>query len=343
MAASYAARGPHGVGVTTLDLVDASRGTAANRDAPASPDRRFTVEAWYPAAPSAEPETRDAPIDGGGGRYPLLIFAHGYSSFRRQSATYAQHLASHGYVVAAPDFPQSRIDTPGGPRLSAVLDQPADVSFIIDQMLARDADPAWALAGGIDAGRVGVTGHSLGGMTTMLVAFGERRDARVKAALPISPPGCLLPATLGAGSVVPAMIVGGSAERIVDPKSIARAYDEAGTPRYFVEIIGADHTRFTDFDITDAELGSFVEDAALGDAENDAETIARADGADINTCRETTQIADALISGDRQRELLRTSATPFFDAYLRDDADALRFLREALPSLAGLRVREDLE
>lgn len=339
MAEAYAARGPHPVGVATVEFVDTTRGTQANRDAPARPERRLTVEVWYPAAApaSGEAEVRDAPLEGG--PYPLVLFAHGFSSFRRQSATFAQHLASHGYVVASPDFPESNIAAPGGPRIRALLDQPRDITFVLDELIARNAEPGWPLAGGIDAARIGVTGHSLGGMTAMLAGFGPERDPRVRAVVPISPSGCVLPPESVAGASAPAMVIGGSRELIVDPASIHDAYERAGVPRYYVEIAGADHTRFSDFDITDEQIGDFVSDASDGNLLDDAMALTDAYDADIGGCDESAvRLDDALIPGDRQRELLRTVATPFLDAYLREDASALRFLREALPSLAGVRV-----
>lgn len=338
-AEEYAARGPYGAGVMTIDLTDASRPTAANRDAPASPVRTMQVEVWYPAGPDAEmPEQRDAPLERSGARYPLIIFAHGFSAFRRQSASFMQGLASHGYIVAAPDFPQSRIDAPGGPRLSAVLDQPGDVSFVIDELLARDGEAGWPLRGAIDAERIGMSGHSLGALTTLLTAYGSGRDARLKAILPISPVGCLFPASVTSATRLPVMVVGGSREKIVDPSSIKRAYDAAPAPKYRVEVIGGDHVRFADIDTTDDQLGDIVSRQAGGDLVGDALKIAQADGADASTCLTKTASSDELVSGERQRELLRTAATPFFDAYLKGDAAAMRFLRESLPSLAGVRV-----
>jgi predicted dienelactone hydrolase len=339
--AEVSQRGRYGVGVTTLELVDPSRATAPNRDDPGSPDRRMSVEVWYPAAATATaPEQRDIAVDPAGGPYPLIIFAHGFSAFARQSASYTQHLASHGYVVAAPGFPQTRIDTPGGPRLWGVLDQPADVSFVIDQMLERSAASDGAFAGSIDKDRIGMTGHSLGGLTTMLTAYGAMRDPRIKAFAPISPIGCLLPAGLGATSV-PLMVIGGTRERIVDPSGNRSAYTAASPPKYYAQIIGADHARFADNDITDDQLGDIVAQLSGDDLVADAIKVAQGTGADVVKCTERTASADELISGDRERELLRTIATPFFDAYLRGDPAAMRFLRETLPTLSGIRFEAD--
>ena len=46
------------------------------------------------------------------------------------------------------------------------------------ELIARDAEAGWALAGAIDLERIGMTGHSLGGLTTMLVTYGVSRDDR---------------------------------------------------------------------------------------------------------------------------------------------------------------------
>jgi predicted dienelactone hydrolase len=335
-------RGQYGVGVTTLDLVDPSRPTAENREVPASPDRRIAVEVWYPAASTATaPEQRDAPLDESGGPYPLIIFAHGVA-FRRQSVGYTQHLASHGYIVASPDFPQTRIDAPGGPRLWGVLDQPADVSFVIDQMLARSAAGGGPFAGDIDADRIGMTGHSLGGLTTMLTVYGPMRDSRIKAAAPVSPIGCLMPTTLQANGV-PLMVINGTREKVVDPATSQLAYDEAGAPKYHVQIIGADHARFADADVKDDDLGPDIVDKLLkGDLIPDALKTAQGTGADVTTCAKRTTTTDELVSGDRQRELLNTIALPFFDANLRGDPSAARFLSETLPSLPGIRLESEV-
>ena len=59
------------------------------------------------------------------------------------------------------------------------------------------------------------------------------------------------------------------------------------------------------------------------------------------SCLQQSDEPDAPIAGARQRELLRTAAAPFFDAYLRDDAGAVRFLRETLPTVDGIRFETD--
>jgi predicted dienelactone hydrolase len=335
--------GPYGVGVLTVELVDTSRPTAPNREFAGSPERTLVTEIWYPAAPtSAQAEERDAPADLSGGPYPLIIFAHGFSAFRRQSASYAQQLASHGYVVASPDFPGSNIAALGGPRIYAVLDQPADVSFVIDELLARGGKAGWPLDGAIDPETIGMTGHSLGGLTTMLTAYGERRDPRIDAILPISPVGCFLPEGFAGGVSLPVMVVGGSRELIVPPPWIRQAYDIASPPKYFVSIIGADHIRFADLDTTDDAFPGIVDSVSGGTVVEDSTKIIQALGSDGARClQREASMADELITGDRQREILRTVALPFFDAYLKRDKAALRFLQDTLPTLPDIRFDSD--
>lgn len=324
-----------------LELVDDSRTTAPNGDFPGSSERRLVTEVWYPAVASTDTEVADAPADPSGGPYPLIIFGHGFSSFRRQSASYAQHLASHGYVVAAPDFPGSYFGAAGGPTLSAVLDQPADVSFVIDEALRLSAEDGGRLAGMIDGERIGVTGHSLGGLTAMLTVYGDRRDERVDAVLPISPPACMLPEDLAEGSSVPVMVVGGSAEVIVPPPWIHYAYEIAAAPKYFVSIIGGDHIRFADFDTPDYALPNVVDQLSGGNTEDEILAITQAAGGDVDACVEGESGQDDLIAGNRQRELVRTAALPFFDAYLKDDDAAQAFLGQTLPMLDGIRFEHE--
>jgi len=337
-------RGPFGVGVTTLDLVDRGRPTEPNGDVPGHPERALKVEVWYPAAPSAPaPEARDVPVDVSGGPYPLIVFAHGLGSFRRQSASYTQHLASHGYVVAAPDFPLSNLATPGGARLAAVVNQPGDVSFVIESLLARREDDGDAFASAIDPNAIGVTGHSLGGLTSLLTVYGPFRDPRVRAAVAISPPGCFLTPGVVRQTSVPLMVVGGSRDLIVNPASIRAAYDQANRPRYFLELAGADHVRFADIDIEDAQVVSRLPPGA--ELAADAVEVAQQIGGSAAACANIQPIPDdPPMAADRQRQLLREFALPFFDAYLKGNAEAARLLQQDLPAqTAEARVEFELD
>lgn len=316
--------GPYGVGVTTLQLVDTTRPMDANGTFPGAPERRMTVEVWYPAVVPSGSDGRDAPADNSGGPHPIIVFAHGYTSSRVQSTTYTRHLASQGYVVASPDFPLTSAGAPGGPILADVVNQPGDVSFIIDSLTSLGADDG-LLAGAVDGERIGLTGHSAGGFTTLLAVYGPDRDERIDAALPLSASGCVLEDSAYGDIDTPVMFMTGSEDLLVPRGGNRDAYDRANAPAYWVELIGGGHVRFADVDIDDSLVADRVRARVAGEAQS-------SDGPHpFAACVGEPDPAGAPgINLARQQELLRAFATPFFAAYLRDDADALRFLRESL-------------
>ncbi len=129
--------GPFPVGVTTLYLTDTERTLEDG-----SP-RVVPVEVWYPAATSQgalrsyavadfvpeerlklediDPDTLpwltsssldEAGPDTAHGPYPLVVFSHGNGGMRLQSLFFTEYLASHGYVVAAPDHMGNTLAAP---------------------------------------------------------------------------------------------------------------------------------------------------------------------------------------------------------------------------------------
>jgi predicted dienelactone hydrolase len=320
------ARGPHGVGVTTLELVDASRGIEPNGDYPGASERTLVTEVWYPADPATEqPEGRDAPLAAHDGPYPLIVFAHGFGSMRTLSASYTQHLASHGYVVAAPDFPETNLAAAGGIRAGGITNQPGDVSFVIDSLLDLNDEEGSPFDGAIDPEQIGLTGHSWGAQTTLLTIFGELRDERIDAALPIAPAGCAIDDAMVGDVSVPLLIMGGSQDLLFRPVNVRHAYDLAHAPRYLVNIVGANHSNFADIGIDDAVALTFV--GAQPPPESGAEA-AQYEG--ILGCGADPLGDEPLLDPNRQRELSRIYAVAFFDAYLRDSDDAKSLLQDTL-------------
>ena len=321
-------RGPFAVGVTTLTLVDESRPIDANGSYPGADSRTLVTEVWYPAEGSPAPlEIRDAPLAQTGAPYPLIVFSHGYIGNRRQSTSYTAHLASHGYVVVSADYPLTNMSAPGGPRLSDVLNQPGDVTFLIDSFLGFSREASHPLEGAVDEEAIGLSGHSLGGLTTLLATFGPLRDGRVKAALPIAGPACLVGETAYDTLAVPMLVMGGGADAVVAWQSVRAAYDMASAPKYLLAMLGGTHLHFADLDVDDSFLGNlesgegFLQEVTL---------VADVTGADLMSC--VTDAPSGLpaaaspLSGGRQRELMRLFGTAFFDRYLKGDEAAASVL-----------------
>jgi predicted dienelactone hydrolase len=334
--------GPHGVGVTTLKLVDKSRRIERNYWYRGNKHRALPTEVWYPSA-GGKPgkEKRNAPIDGGAGPYPLIIFAHGLAGVRRQSASFCRHLASRGYVVAAPDFPLSKFWAPGGANVAAVLQQPRDVSFVLDRLLAMSATAGDKLSRAIDEERIGMSGHSLGGLTSLLVAYGVDRDRRVGCIVPFAAPGWFVSPEVSRGTRVPAMIIGGTKDKIVNPASIRAGYEASSAPKWWIEIAGAEHMRFADVPFTDRIIHwMFGWLAGYDKARAHLASVVHALGGDMDVWNHPADTsAGKYVSAKRQRELMRGFATPFFDALLKGDEEAATLLR----SLEGMAPEVRIE
>jgi dienelactone hydrolase len=172
------AAGSAPVATTTMTFVDASRSTPPWNGMPEKASRTLVTTVWYPAGGSG-PATAS-----GHGPYPLIVFAHGLGGSPQEYARLLTAWAAAGYVVAAPLFPLSSSETPGGPDGGDIGNQPGDMSFVIDQVLKASATANGPLSGLVDPNSIGAAGHSNGAITTLgLVANSCCRDPRVKAAI----------------------------------------------------------------------------------------------------------------------------------------------------------------
>jgi predicted dienelactone hydrolase len=164
-----AARGTHQVGVKTLELTDTAR------------VRKLTLEVWYPAMlADGQAETivykavigttkfdlsgraaRDANLESG--HFPLVILSHGQPGSRFMMSYLTEHLASHGFVVAAIDHTGSTYDdVTQESYVSSIIDRPLDILFSIDAVVAEITNA--------DSGNVALMGYSYGGYSSLNVA-----------------------------------------------------------------------------------------------------------------------------------------------------------------------------
>ena len=166
--------GPYGVGVLSHEFTD-PRG------------KELELEIWYPAVvePGTEadpyPEIllaldahREVPPDLRGAPYPMLAFSHGFAAIRYQSAFLTEWLASHGYVIVAPDHPDNTmldIDTDATWRV--MIERPDDVRFSVDELVALAEGDHEILAGMVEGGSYAALGHSFGAVTTLELGGGE--------------------------------------------------------------------------------------------------------------------------------------------------------------------------
>ncbi len=267
--------GPFSVGVRTTTYEDTSR---------LEPDggtRKLVTEIWYPTLPGTTGETatydimsvftpdqqaqaidagvmipkletpavRDAPIASELGPFPVVIFSHGKAAIRWQSTYLTVTLASHGYVVLAPDHERDTLyDAVRGQDADTVTAfdfRPRDVQFLISRLnKLPDGDP---LIGQIDLSRLGVAGHSFGALTSLRVGA---IDPRVKAIAPQAPTstdiawlGLSMPVDLK----IPAMIEGAHEDMTLPwDQHIVPTWAAIHRPRWLLGITHGGHFTFSD-------------------------------------------------------------------------------------------------
>ncbi|MFH8795910.1 hypothetical protein [Streptomyces sp. NPDC017941] len=212
--------GPYAVGTRACHLVDDRRDDPF---APTRTPRELMVQVWYATAaprgerapyltPGLEPVVeqrfelppgslgrvrtdawRDAPVHPRLRAAPVVFFGPGRQDPAATGTTFAQDLASHGYVVVAvnhtydgpTEFPDGRV-VPQNPGTGdpAVLRKysdvrAADLSFVLDVLTGKRATRLPAdIMRSVRRGGAGVFGHSLGGSAA---AEALRTDARFTA------------------------------------------------------------------------------------------------------------------------------------------------------------------
>ena len=95
---------PIAVGERTVTFVDTSR-TVRFPGRPPEPRTLVTVIRYPALGPSSRVDLPNAPPARAAGRFPLVIFGHGFAVTPAPYAPLLQAWAQAGYVVAAPIFP----------------------------------------------------------------------------------------------------------------------------------------------------------------------------------------------------------------------------------------------
>ncbi len=244
------APGPFAVGVRSLRAADTGRG------------RVFPCEVWYPADGASRSdragEIRD--VAARPGPRPLVIFSHFSFGGRRTAVFLCTHLASHGYLVAAMDHSElvapelrGRTDETAeqrATRAEAVMAaRVPDVRFLLDYLLGGRAAELTDI--GLDAGRVAVAGHSLGGWTALAA---PEQETRLRAVVALAPGGSsrpvpgVIPAKLSFGwkRQIPVLILAGDCDVPIPLDGVQEIFERAPEPRRMFVLRRADHQHFAD-------------------------------------------------------------------------------------------------
>jgi dienelactone hydrolase len=235
-------RGPFEAGARVVTMTKKS---AQNPDQ----DRVLDTVVWYPAVAGSGAinptygAVVDAPIAHDAAPYPIVMFSHGSCGYPLQSLFLTPLLASYGFVVVAPPHPGNTINEFPNcgtltAQISSAVERPNDIVFALDFMLGLSQDPTSDFFGTIDPERIGMSGHSFGGLTTYLVLG---IDDRFRVAVPMAP------AILAAQHPlrVPSLTMIGQIDSVVNNPATRGAYAAAAPPKILVEIGDAGHYAFS--------------------------------------------------------------------------------------------------
>lgn len=317
-------QGHYGSGVATLDLEDPTRPTPSNGDFPGAPTRELPTTVWYPAADKSADEAPGAAPGTTLAGFPLIVFGHGFTSEGAAGSFIAAHLATHGYVVVAPDFPLSKGTAPGGPTPTDIEGQAGDVIFLTLALQDPALQTAFPVASLVDFDRIGVLGYSLGGATMALAGSHPSIDAvatLAPATCPIYEAG--VPTTIDK----PLLILQGSTDIIVQfDLNALPFFDASGDPRHLITIDNGSHGGFlTQAPAIEAAFPTTPLDAVICGPLG--EVLAGDPTAQACHVCDPSPLTGLQLPSTRQQELTRAGVLAFFDAYLRCRPLALAYLK----------------
>ena len=233
----------HTVGLRVITFVDHTR-LARLHHGRIEP-RTLVTQIRYPALGSAQADdVPDATPLTASGPFPLVVFGPGFAETPTIYARLLDAWARAGYVVAAPSFPLTQKHVPGGRRESDLINQPADMSFVITRMLAENELAASFLHGLIAPALVAVAGQSDGAATALAAAYDPAfADTRIRAAIILS--GAELTSIddeIRFPSHGPALLATqGSRDTINEPSATHRYFKLAPRPKFLLSLLGATH------------------------------------------------------------------------------------------------------
>ncbi len=247
---------------------------------------------------------------------PVVLFSHGAGGSRGGYEYLGRHWASHGYLCVHLQHAGSDAEVWRGSAdpLEAIrratmdprnaVERPRDVRFVLGMLADLNKREHW-LRGRADLGRVGMAGHSFGAHTTLIVAGQSfvlprgrqwsMADGRVRAAVAMSSPAPPRPDTWRqafSGVDIPCLHMTGTLDespiRETRPEDRRVAYDNINGPPQYLVTFQG------------GDHMVFSGRGRLRPGPKDAEF----------------------------QRLIRAGSLAFWDAYLREDQRALRWLRD---------------
>lgn len=259
---------------------------------------------------------------------PVVLFSHGLGGSREANPYLGTHWVKAGYLAVFIQHPGSDVsvwkDLPLTERMGALkeaanfrssLHRYRDVPFVIDQLERWNAEEGHPLFGKLNLDKIGMSGHSYGARTTQ-VMMGEKfrvetkfADERISAFLPFSPSISkqLTPEESFGHISAPVLLMTGTK----DGSPIDPSKKPEDRMKVFTGLPDGDKYQLV---LKDAEHFAF--------------------GSSTDGFRDNKRFP-------HHHPAIQKISTLFWDAYLKDDAEAKKLLQsESLRDAAGL-VTED--
>ncbi len=201
------------------------------------------------------------------GKFPLVLFSHGYAGVRDQSSYFTTNLASWGFIVAAPDhvtrdFTSIVNGVIGVPPTSS--DPNSDIAELLATRALLASNVVPMLIGHVDAARVIAIGHSAG-------AVSVEELAGAQAAVSTTAPWlkgwlAMAGATVSPGITapyntipsLPGLMMASDNDHVVPFFALKVGYNALGPFRRLVELRGTGHQIFDDGCSVDGGHGAAV-------------------------------------------------------------------------------------
>ena len=281
----------------------------------AARNRSFPCDIWRPTKPV--------------GICPLILLSHSSGGSGRRGYTFlTNHLASHGYIVAglnhselvAPELARRDGETPEQRAAGAeaiIASRVPDIQFLLDYVLSQtELTPA----------PVGILGHSFGGWTAL-----ASPDAvhQIRAVVALAPAGSsnprpgILPAKLAFnwGRDVPTLILAAENDVCLPLDGMYEIFERIPAAKRMVILRRADHMHFMD---NVEQLHEAVRTSPPWMPELDY------------LQKEMRPIAE-LCTAEQSHLFVRGLAVAHFDAVLKHDDEASRFLADDIQAKLGSR------
>jgi predicted dienelactone hydrolase len=332
--------GAYGIGVTTLLVINPKSTTPAHGKCRRKPSRKLLTEVWYPARDPSSYEDRNTVPAVSEASFPLVLFAHGFGSTRIETKYIGMHLASHGYIVAAPDFPLSSAETVCGLSPDDVAGQVSDIIHMVGSLgrtlIKAGGSIGKMLAAQLDSSRIGLAGYSLGG-TTVVMAGEIARS--VKAVATLAPAACPLylpnaPQKKKPALKMPSLIVHGSADGVLPiERNTKPLFAASANPKYLVTIQNGTHAGFLNrkglylnkiANQYKASMDSFI--CNTFDLSKDPKSPA----ALCDVCKKRSGSLPLETKVMRQQELTKALLLAFFNSYLLCKKENLSAIQKRL-------------